>query len=142
MSSPLAGGAEAVGAPPLLDTHLLLWAALHPERLSPEAAETIADRRQPVAYSVASLWEVAIKSSMARPDFTVDAAALRNWLLVEGFTEVPILPTHVLYVSHLPWHHRDPFDRLLVAQATIEGLTLWTADAAMQRYGSMVQLLA
>ena len=126
----------------LLDTHLVLWAALQPERLPARAARLIGARDTAVAYSVASLWEVAIKSSMGRPDFTVDSTALRRWLLVEGFTELNILPAHVLHVAHLPWRHRDPFDRLLVAQAEAEGMLLWTADAALKAYGAMVKLVA
>ena len=126
----------------LLDTHFVLWAALQPERLPTRAAKLIGARDTAVAFSVASLWEVAIKASVGRPDFTVDATELRRWLLVEGFSEVPILPAHVLHVARLAWHHRDPFDRLLVAQAALEGLTLWTADAAMKPYGSMVKFMA
>jgi PIN domain nuclease of toxin-antitoxin system len=91
---------------------------------------------------VATLWEVAIKTSLGRPDFNVDAAELRRWLLSERFSELPISPHHVLKVAHLPWHHRDPFDRLLVAQAQVEGITLWTADVALKDYGRAVKLLA
>lgn len=126
----------------LLDTHFVLWAALQPERLPAKAAKRIGARDTAVAFSVASLWEVAIKSSMGRPDFNVDAVELRRWLLVEGFSELPILPPHVIRVAGLPWHHRDPFDRLLVAQAALEGLTLWTADAALKPYGAMVKVMA
>ena len=125
----------------LLDTHLVLWSALAPQRLPAKAAKLIGSRDSAMAFSVASLWEVAIKSSMGRPDFTVDAAALRRWLLQEGFTELPIRPEHVLEVAHLAWHHRDPFDRLLVAQAELEGAVLWTADAAIKPYGRMVKVV-
>ena len=138
---PVAASA-ASAARVLLDTHLVLWSALQPERLPARAARLIGARDTPAAYSVVSLWEVAVKSSMGRPDFTVDAAALRRWLLVEGFTELNILPAHVLRVAHLPWHHRDPFDRLLVAQADVEGLLLWTADATLRAYGSSVKPVA
>ena len=132
----------AAAAEVLLDTHLVLWAALQPERLPARAARLIGARSSAVAFSVASLWEVTIKSSMGRPDFTVDAAELRRWLLVEGFTELGILPAHVLRVAVLPWHHRDPFDRLLVAQAEVEGMLLWTADAGLKAYGTMVRPVA
>ena len=125
----------------LLDTHLVLWSALAPQRLPAKAAKLIGSRDSAMAFSVASLWEVAIKSSMGRPDFTVDASALRRWLLQEGFTELPIRPEHVLEVAHLAWHHRDPFDRLLVAQAALEGAVLWTADAALKPYGRMVKVV-
>ena len=124
----------------LLDTHLMLWAALQPDRLPARAARLIGARNSAVAFSVASLWEVAIKSSMGRADFTVDATELRRWLLVEGFAELGILPAHVLRAARLPWHHRDPFDGLLLAQAEIEGMVLWTADARLKAYGAMVRL--
>lgn len=133
--------AASSAAKVLLDTHLVLWSALAPQRLPAKAAKLIGSRDSAMAFSVASLWEVAIKSSMGRADFTVDAAALRRWLLHEGFTELPIKPEHVLKVAHLAWHHRDPFDRLLVAQAELEGAVLWTADAALKPYGRMVKLM-
>lgn len=126
----------------LLDTHFVLWAALQPERLPARAAKLIGQRDAAMAFSVVSLWEVAIKSSVRRPDFTVDATELRRWLRVEGFTELAIQSAHVLHVAGLAWHHRDPFDRLLVAQATLEGLTLWTADSAMKPYGAMVKVMS
>ena len=133
--------AATAAAQVLLDTHLVLWSALAPQRLPAKAAKLIGSRDSAMAFSVASLWEVAIKSSMGRPDFTVDAAALRRWLLQEGFTELPIRPEHVLKVAHLAWHHRDPFDRLLIAQAELEGAVLWTADAALKPYGRMVKVV-
>ena len=73
---------------------------------------------------------------------TADAADLRRWLLSERFTELPIVPDHALKVAQLPWHHRDPFDRLLVAQAQVEGMALWTADTALKPYGRAVRTLA
>lgn len=123
----------------LLDTHLVLWAALAPERLSAAARKLIVARQQPVAFSDASLWEVAIKSSLGKPGFAVDAAALRRGLLAAGFDELAIRAEHVLAVDGLPWLHRDPFDRLLVAQAAVEGWTLLTAHAVLKRYGRHVR---
>ena len=125
----------------LLDTHLMLWAALSPQRLPARAAKLLGQRDTAAAFSLASLWEVAIKASLGRPDFNVDAAALRAWLLSEGFTELALAPAHVLQVAHLPWHHRDPFDRLLIAQAQVEAITLWTADAALKAYGKAVKVM-
>ncbi len=87
------------------------------------------------------LWEVAIKTSLGRPEFTVDAAVLRRWLQSEAFTELPIKPEHILQVAHLAWHHRDPFDRLLVAQAQVEAIKLWSVDGALRPYGRVVKLL-
>jgi PIN domain nuclease of toxin-antitoxin system len=130
---------EAPALPLLLDTHLLLWLAADPARLPEALREELADRRQPLLFSVASLWEVAIKTSLNRPGFRVDALDLRQGLLREGFGEQPIEAAHCLAVQHLAWIHRDPFDRLLVAQARCEGLTLLSADRALLAYGPEVR---
>lgn len=123
----------------LLDTRLVLWAAFEPERLSAKAKRLLRPRETSLAFSVATLWEVAIKSSLGREDFSVDTRLLQQALLGEGWTEVPILAEHIARVAHLPWVHRDPFDRLLVAQALEDGLTLLTADAALKPYGRFVK---
>lgn len=123
----------------LLDTQLLLWTAFQPERLSARTAKLLRNRGNAFAFSVASLWEVAIKSSLGRDDFQVDPRLLRNGLLAEGYNEVGITPEHVLGVAALPWLHRDPFDRLLVAQAQVEKITLLTADRTLTRYGKAVR---
>jgi PIN domain nuclease of toxin-antitoxin system len=123
----------------LVDTHLLLWWASMPEEL-PEAARSRLERAdQPLVFSVASLWEVAIKASLARKGFQVDPHTLRLGLLREGFRELPIQAEHVLAVRDLPWIHRDPFDRLLVVQAQNDGLHLLTADRTLLGYGEVVQ---
>ena len=124
----------------LLDTHLLLWAAFEPARLSSKATKTLQSRETPLAFSLASLWEVAVKSSLGRPDFAVDPGLLHRSLLAEGFVEVAIAAPHLARVATLPWVHRDPFDRLLVAQAIENKLTLLTADATLKRYGRFVRL--
>ena len=125
----------------LLDTHLLLWAAFEPARLSSKATKTLQSRETPLAFSLASLWEVAVKSSLGRPDFAVDPGLLHRSLLAEGFVEVAIAAPHLARVATLPWVHRDPFDRLLVAQAIENKLTLLTADATLKRYGRFVRLV-
>jgi PIN domain nuclease of toxin-antitoxin system len=125
----------------LLDTHLILWAAFEPERLSAKARRQISSREVPLAFSLASLWEVAIKTSLARPGFSVDAKLLHGALVVEGFVELPIQPAHIARVAELPWVHRDPFDRLLVAQALEERFTLLTSDAALKPYGRFVKVV-
>ena len=124
----------------LLDTHLLLWAAFEPARLSSKATKTLQSRETPLAFSLASLWEVAVKSSLGRPDFAVDPGLLHRSLLAEGFVEVAIAAPHLARVATLPWVHHDPFDRLLVAQAIENKLTLLTADATLKRYGRFVRL--
>lgn len=125
----------------LLDTHLVLWMALAPERLSKTARRLVEPRAQALAFSDATLWEVAIKTSLGRDGFEVDPAALRSGLLGEGLTEIAIRPEHLFAVARLPWHHRDPFDRLLVAQAAFEKLTLLSADAALKAYGRFVRVV-
>ena len=125
----------------LLDTHLLLWAAFEPTRLSPAARKALQSRDNELAFSLASIWEVAIKTSLGRADFKVDPALLHHASVAEGFAEWPISPRHLARVAVLPWVHRDPFDRLLVAQALEDGLTLLTMDATLKRYGRFVKLV-
>ena len=123
----------------LLDTQLLIWAAYAPQRLASSFAAELVDRHNDIRYSLASLWEVAIKTSLGREDFQVDPPALRRGLLREGFQELPIQAEHVLAVRDLPWIHRDPFDRLLVVQAQREGLRLFTTDRRLAEYGEAVR---
>jgi PIN domain nuclease of toxin-antitoxin system len=118
----------------LLDTHILLWAAAHPELLPLKAVEAIEDPDNALLFSAASLWEITIKAGLGRPDFFVDARLLRRGLLDNGYEELAVTGEHVLGVAMLPAIHRDPFDRLLVAQAIAEGIALLTADAELARY--------
>ena len=125
----------------LPDTHLLLWAAEGIERLPSAARALMADPENDLYFSVASLWEIAIKRNLNRPDFQVDPRALRRGLIDNGYLELPILSEHAVFVDLLPPVHKDPFDRLLVAQATVEGMTLLTNDAVVARYSGPVQLV-
>jgi PIN domain nuclease of toxin-antitoxin system len=118
----------------LLDTHVLLWAAGEPARLSAGARRLLNDPENDLLFSPASLWEVVIKSGLGRKDFRVDSRLLRRGLLDNGYEELPILSVHVLGLESLPPIHKDPFDRLLVAQATVEGITLVTLDSAVAQY--------
>lgn len=118
----------------LLDTHLLLWAAGEPERLPAKARELIEDMGNELLFSAASLWEVAIKRGLGRVDFQADARLLRRGLLDNGYSELPILSDHVVTIESLPPIHKDPFDRVLVAQATVEGITLLTLDPVLAQY--------
>ncbi len=118
----------------LVDTHLLLWAALSPDRLPSSAATLLADTSQEMFFSVATIWEVVIKAGLGRPDFTCDPHVLRRGLLDNGYQALPITADHVLAVKTLPPHHKDPFDRIMVAQATVEGITLLTADDRVALY--------
>ena len=123
----------------LLDTHLLLWAAGQPERLSAPARQLLDDPRNELLFSAASLWEVAIKSALGREEFRVEPRLLRRGLLDNGYTELPITSQHAVNVGSLPPLHRDPFDRLLLSQALCEGITLLTGDAQLARYPAPVR---
>ena len=118
----------------LLDTHLLLWAAGEPGRLSAKARSLIDNPDNELLFSAASLWEVAIKGALGRDDFRVDARLLRRGLLDNGYSELPIVSDHVVATESLPPIHKDPFDRVLVAQATVEGITLLTIDSLVAQY--------
>jgi PIN domain nuclease of toxin-antitoxin system len=118
----------------LLDTHLLLWAAGKPDRLPATARSLIEDPANEPLFSAASLWEVAIKRGLGRADFQVDARLLRRGLLDNGYGELPIVSDHVVATESLPPIHKDPFDRVLVAQATVEGITLLTSDSLVAQY--------
>jgi PIN domain nuclease of toxin-antitoxin system len=118
----------------LLDTHLLLWAAGEPSRLSRKARTLIANPQNELLFSAASVWEVAIKRGLGRSDFQVDARLLRRGLLDNGYSELSIVSDHVVVTESLPPIHKDPFDRVLVAQATVEGITLLTVDSLVAQY--------
>lgn len=125
----------------LLDTHVLLWAAGEPARLPAAARRLLNDQANELLFSPASLWEVAIKSALGRKDFHADARLLRRGLLDNGYDELPILSAHVVEIESLPPIHKDPFDRLLVAQATVEGITLLTVDSIVARYPGPIRKL-
>lgn len=118
----------------LLDTRLLLWAAGEPDRLSAEARDLIGALEHELLFSAASLWEIAIKRGLGRDDFQVDARLLRRGLLDNGYGELPIDSAHVVAIDSLPLIHKDPFDRILVSQALVEGITLLTADSLVAQY--------
>jgi len=118
----------------LLDTHLLLWAAGFPDRMSPEARQILEDPDNELFFSAASLWEVAIKTGLGRQDFAVDARVLRRGLLDNGYSELPVASEHAVAIDGLPPIHKDPFDRLLIAQSMVEGITLLTSDEVVGQY--------
>ena len=118
----------------LLDTHLLLWAAGAPRRLPAAARKLLDDPGNEPLFSAASLWEIAIKRSLGREDFRVDPRLLRRGLLENGYAELPITGEHATAVDDLPRLHKDPFDRMLIAQAMVESVTLLTADPQLARY--------
>ena len=125
----------------LLDTHLLLWAAGDPDRLPAAARVLIEDQDNDLLFSTASLWEVAIKRMLDRQDFKVEPRLLRRGLLDNGYDELALTSEHAVSIDRLPDLHRDPFDRILVAQALVEGLTLVTGDQKLVGYpGSILKV--
>jgi len=123
----------------LIDTQLLLWAAGQPERLSARAKRELNDPGNELLFSAASIWEITIKTSLGRDDFRVEPRVLRRALLDNGYVELPVTSEHAVSVDTLPPIHKDPFDRLLLAQALVEGITLLTADAELARYRGPVR---
>ena len=122
----------------LLDTHILIWAAAEPKRLRAKTRLMLEDPANDLAFSVASLWEIAIKSGGAGRQMPVNVERLRTKLLANGYAELNITGDHALAVQHLPPVHRDPFDRILIAQARVEGMSLLTKDKRMIEYGAPV----
>ena len=123
----------------LLDTQLLLWAASLPARLSAVALALLNDPVNEPLFSAASIWEITIKNALGRDDFRVDPRLLRRSLLDNGYLELPVTSQHAVNVDGLPPLHRDPFDRLLLAQAVSEGILLLTTDAQLARYPGPVR---
>lgn len=124
-----------------LDTHVLLWAAGASGRLPDEGRALLEQPDTQPVFSAASIWEVAIKSGMGRADFDVDPHLLRRGLLEHGYTELAVTGAHAVAVALLPPLHKDPFDRILIAQAQVEGVTLLTADKIVGRYPGPIQVL-
>ena len=123
----------------LLDTHLLIWASSMPRRLSSSALAYLEDSDNEIIYSVASLWEVAVKFSRGKPDFLIEPKAFREGLKRNGFRELPVLAEHAIAEAGLPPIHKDPFDRLLIAQSQVEGVLLLTADDWIAQYAGFVR---
>jgi len=122
----------------LIDTHLLLWAAA--DKLPKKATPYFSDKENELLFSSASIWEIIIKKGLNRPDFLVDPAALYWGLLDNGYTEITITSPHVLLVADLPPVHKDPFDRILIAQAKAEGAVLLSSDKTLSKYSPVVYI--
>jgi PIN domain nuclease of toxin-antitoxin system len=125
----------------LLDSHLLLWAALFPNRLSGAARALLMDPSNALLFSAASIWEIAIKATLGRGDLRIDPRHLLSGLLANGYLELPVTGRHTLGIEALPLVHKDPFDRLLLAQAISEGIVLLTSDAQLAEYPGPVRLV-
>ena len=125
----------------LVDTHLLLWAAAKSRRLPKQARRLLEDPANEVFFSAASLWEIVIKTALRKPDFKVDVTLLRPALTQMGFAELPVSGAHAERLASLPRIHKDPFDRMLVAQSLAEPLVLLTNDGVLADYGDAVKLV-
>jgi PIN domain nuclease of toxin-antitoxin system len=123
----------------LLDTHVLLWALGEPRRLDAETRGTIESGDTEVLFSAASIWEIAIKSGLGRTGFVFDSAEIARAAIDTGFSELAVRANAAALVGRLPLLHRDPFDRLLVAQAIVEPATLYTADQQLVGYSDLVK---
>jgi PIN domain nuclease of toxin-antitoxin system len=120
----------------LLDTHILLWSVGQPDKLSDEARSLLLDTSNVLFFSAASIWEIVIKRGLGRDDFKVDPLRLLKQLVINGYVEVAVSSDHALAVEVLPPLHKDPFDRILIAQARTEGMLLLTADSQVSLYGA------
>ena len=125
----------------LLDTHVLLWAAGQPERLSESVHTLLEDRQNQLYFSSVSIWEIVIKRSLGRNDFVVDPRLLRYGSINNGYVELPMASEHALTLETLPGIHKDPFDRILVAQAITEQMKLITADTILGKYTDLAVLI-
>lgn len=123
----------------LLDTHMLLWVAAG--TLPKEAETLVVDGDNTLYFSPASIWEIGIKRSLGRSDFKVDPEVLRRGLLDNQYEELPITSLHALAVNDLPPLHKDPFDRMLLAQAKAEGISLLTSDSILREYPGPVMFI-
>lgn len=125
----------------LVDTHLLLWAAGETKKLSRTAKRLLDDDSAQLWFSAASIWEVAIKNSLGRKDFRAEPRQLRRGLIDNGWNELVVTSEHAAAVIDLPARHKDPFDRMLVAQTQTEGLTLLTSDDAIADYPGRIRVV-
>jgi PIN domain nuclease of toxin-antitoxin system len=125
----------------LLDTHVLLWALSAPKKLGKKARAAIEDPHNDVMFSAATIWEIAIKSALSKGDFGVTPNEILAAAMETGLSELPVRSVAAVHVAKLPPHHRDPFDRLLIAQAITEPLILYTADAQLEVYSELVRLI-
>ncbi|MGB0141409.1 MAG: type II toxin-antitoxin system VapC family toxin [bacterium] len=125
----------------LLDTHLLIWVASTPERLSSEALSLLQNPEHKLYFSAVNLWEISIKRRLGRQDFRVDPSLLHRGLIENGYTELAVTSFHCIALEQLPAIHKDPFDRMLVAQAVSEGMLLLTSDSVIAEYPGPIQLV-
>jgi len=123
----------------LLDTHVMLWSAENSKRLSAKTMKLLQDDENELFFSVVSFWEISIKRALGRKDFYAEPRQLRHGLLGNGHHELQVTSEHAFTVETLPLIHRDPFDRMLIAQAMVEGAVLLTVDSIILRYAGPIQ---
>lgn len=125
----------------LLDTNILLAALISPDTLPADIQTQLCDPANSILFSAASIWEIAIKYSLGREDFNFRPEDIQQLALETGFTELPVMSNHCHRITDLPWHHRDPFDRLLVSQAHAIPAYLLTADELLAKYSDLVRVV-
>ena len=125
----------------LLDTHILIWAAISPHKISSELASLLSDPNNHLYFSSASIWEISIKESLGKRDFNVNSKKLHGGLIENGYKELKVSALHAMEVIKLPFIHRDPFDRILVAAAIWENMPLLTNDSTLSPYHSLVRVM-
>ncbi len=125
----------------LLDTNILLTALIKPDALNMEIQALLQSPKNSILFSTASIWEIAIKRSLGRDGFNFMPENILNLALETGFTELPIQSNHCFKLVDMPWHHRDPFDRLLVSQAQTIPAYLLTSDALLADYSELVRVV-
>jgi PIN domain nuclease of toxin-antitoxin system len=126
----------------LVDTHILLWAIAEPARIPSRTRSQLESAQNDVLFSAASIWEVAIKTQIGRLHLPVSLEALAASATAMGFIELPVHAAHAAGVARLPFHHRDPFDRLLIAQAMVEPARLLTLDSVLGQYSDLVDVVS
>jgi PIN domain nuclease of toxin-antitoxin system len=125
----------------LVDTQVAIWALLDDPRLSKTARDLLGNPTNECFFSVSSIWEIAIKRALKKPDFLYDPREIRRQLISNGYDELTIQSRHAVEVDSLPPIHKDPFDRMLIAQAMVEGIILLTADASIARYPGPIRMM-
>jgi len=125
----------------LLDTHLLLWVAGDVKKLSKNARKLIENPENELFFSAVSFWEIAIKNGLGRDNFQVNTRILRRELIDNEYIEIPVTSAHTVELDTLPAIHKDPFDRMLITQSLVEGITLITSDPIVAQYPGGIQLV-
>ena len=125
----------------LLDTHILIWAAILPHKISPELASLLSDPSNHLYFSSASIWEISIKESLGKRDFEISSKKLHGGLIENGYKEIKVSALHAMEAIKLPFIYRDPLDRILVATAIWENMPLLSNDSTLSTYHSLVRVL-